>query len=242
MNLTLGPFLSTAQPCLAHFKQVLPLSLVLEWSTPERAYRIQLFRRMSSTTPARVRLDQIVFLREELPCDLECLHYQVHETADGDFLPIDSLLAALYRSHNVARPIFQLLTELASVLPLHHPVTNPITARNLLTAEAEALGFRLNAVYQEPRRILVQFGWQPASGSPRFHVCIAAFHLNTSGNSDRGTWVDERDPGVSKILAIQLHRECPGDPARLLTFSGMDLLRASLFRQLHLGSIKTASI
>ena len=60
---------------------------------------------------------------------MECQEYQAIETPAGTFLPLDALLAALYRSCEIARPLRALLNELAALVPIHNLVTNHVQPR-----------------------------------------------------------------------------------------------------------------
>lgn len=50
---------------------------------------------------------------------MECQEYQAINIPEGIFLPLGALLAALYRSCEIFRPVFQLLGKIAAVVPLH---------------------------------------------------------------------------------------------------------------------------
>jgi hypothetical protein len=83
------------------------------------AIRIRLFRHRSGHAQDRIRLEHIVFHRSNLPSDMECQEYQAINTPEGIFLPLGALLAALYRSCEISRPVFQLLGKIAAVVLLH---------------------------------------------------------------------------------------------------------------------------
>jgi hypothetical protein len=81
--------------------------------------RIPLFRHRSGHAQDRIRLEHIAFHCSNLPSDMECQEYQAINTPEGIFLPLGALLAALYCSCEISRPVFQLLGEIAAVVPLH---------------------------------------------------------------------------------------------------------------------------
>jgi hypothetical protein len=99
--------------------EVVPLGFQVEWANARAAIRIPPFRHRSGHAQDRIRLEYIVFHRSNPPCDMECQEYQAIHTPEGIFLPLGALLAALYRSCEISRPVFQLLSEIVAVVPLH---------------------------------------------------------------------------------------------------------------------------
>ena len=226
-HVTFGPYFTTVQQCHSTADEVVPLNLAIEWSSATKAERVELWRRLSPDTPAHVRLDQIVFHQEDLPLDIECLDHQVVDVFGQTHLPLDALLAVLYRSRHVCRPIYQILNELAGVIPLHSQVTNQTVVRDALSPELEANGFRLNAIYRQPHQMHVQIAWQPESCSARLHVCTVNFLLDHGGLPNSGKWIPLRQIGVCQILAKELRRLVPGTPANLFSCAGSQLLGES---------------
>jgi hypothetical protein len=224
-RITLGPIFTAGQPAQTSNGQVSPLSLAIEWSNSNQATRLSLFRRLLPHAPDRMRLEHILVRCRDLPCDVECLDYQAVNTPEGDFLPLDALLLALYRSCAISRSIFQLLNELAAVVPLLSTVTNPLSTKGMLATAVEARGFRLNAVFRESGVILVQIGWEPECRSMRFHVCTATFQSKPGGKLDESTWIAQQDVGASQILSDELHRLAPGKPSELLSEEGFQFLQ-----------------
>ena len=109
----------------------------------------------------------------------------------------------------------------------HSPVTNSVTTKGLLPAEAEAKGFRLNAVFQESLLICVQAGWDPECRSTRFHVCLTTFQMKPNRELDAGNWMVQAGISVSQVLASELHQLMPDDPANLMSQAGIHLLETS---------------
>ena len=197
----------------------------MEWSNSKQAISIPLFRQVVLHAPDRIRLEHIFFRRGDLPCDVECLDYQAIVTSEGTILPLDSLLLALYRNCVISRTIFQLLNELATVVPLSNSLTSPIPTKGLLATEAEARGFRLNAVFQELGLIYAQIAWEAECSPTRFHVCTAAFRSKPCQSLDEGKWIAQQDVGVSQVLSDELHRLVPGKPYNLFRKEGLRFLQ-----------------
>jgi hypothetical protein len=232
-TITLGPFFMPAHVAQPENSQIVSLNLVMEWSNSNQAMRIPLFRRLLPYAPNRLQLEHIVFRHCDLPCDMECQEYQAIETPEGSFLPLDGLLAALYVSCEISRPAFQALNDLASALPLDGTLTNTIATKGLLASEAEARGFRLNAVFQESEMIYAHIAWEPESRSTRFHVCLATFQPGHTLKLGAAKWMVQREIGVSKILAEELHRLVPGNPTDLLSEAGVHFLGMKLLWSPH---------
>lgn len=195
----------------------------MEWATSTKSYAIHLFRNHPVSFQDRTRLEHLVFPEQELPCNIEYQEWKVARTLNGLFLPLDALLAALYGPGNSARPIFETLSELASGVQFDR-LDNSIHTSGMLTPEAEARGFRLNAVFPDSDQVHVQLAWQPADNTNRFHVCLANFSTTPTGQLNAGEWTPERETGVCKALAAELHKLVAGPPRRLLSESGRILI------------------
>ena len=223
--ITLGPFFTAGQPSPQVNAQISALRLAMEWSNSNHATSIPLFRSILPYAPDRTRLEHILFRTSDLPCDIECLLYQAIDTPEGTFIPLDALLLALYRNSLISRTIFQLLNELAAVVPLRNSVTSPISTKGLLSTEAEARGFRLNAAFEEAGLIYAQIGWEAECSPTRFHVCAAVFRSKPNLSLDEGKWIAQQDVGASQILSDELHRLVPGKPSNLLKKAGLQFLQ-----------------
>jgi hypothetical protein len=97
----------------------------------------------------------------------------------------------------------------------------------LLAAEAEAKGFRLNAVFLESLLIYVQVGWDPECRSTRVHVCLATFQMKPNRELDAGNWMVQAEISVPQVLAYELHQLMPGDPTNLMSQAGIHLLETN---------------
>jgi hypothetical protein len=227
-EVTIGPFFTPDYCTQVVGSRAVPLNLSMEWSSPDRAKRIPLFRNYSPFAPDRIRLEQIVFRHLDLPSDLECQEDQVVCEAGGTFLPLGALLLKLYRDRRISRSIFQVLNDLAAVVRLHNPVTNPITSLGLLVPKAEARGFRLNSVFHDSGVIHAQVGWQADGCLTRFHVGMAVFQATTHGESNPGKWVAPAEAGVCQILSDELLRLEFRTPFELFSAAGIQTLTADL--------------
>lgn len=224
-QLLLGPFFCPSISKAVNHVGFLPLGLQLEWAGPDSAAQIPLFRQSADRGSKSMRLEQLLFDRKELPFDLECPEYQVMRSSDGILLPLESLLAALYDRFEIYRSVSRVLSELASLVSLHHPVRRPITACGLLSPKAETAGFRLNTILREGRIIYANIAWQTQTGFSRFHACVCKFQQDENGALNDGVWQPATIPGVAPLLRRELRRLEPGAPERLFSAPGKTFLK-----------------
>jgi hypothetical protein len=223
-KITLGPIFTPVNAALHPRSQIVPLNLVMEWANPARAWRLPLFRRQPPNGADRIRLEHIVFRRGELPCHIECPAYQVAHAPDGEYLPLDALLGKMLQTRLITRPVFRLLNDLASAVPLDNSITRPITAKGLLASNLEMQGFRLNTAFEHAGQICAQIGWEPECRPTRFHSCAAAFNRKPGKNLDTGYWLDCPEMGVARALAEEFHRLLAGAPIQLFSEAGIHYL------------------
>ena len=223
-----GPIFGPTTLTSTNHTGVSPLRLHIEWAGPNTFGQIPLFRRDSGQTGGTMRLEELVFDRKELPFDLECFEYQVTRIPHAVFLPLDSLLAALYGRFDVRRSVCQVLSELASTVLLNYPVRRLITVHGLLAPEVEAAGFRLNTVLREGRSIFANIAWQADSRASRFHTCVCKFEMSKTGAPNEGTWQPVVIPGVAQLLTGELRQLSPSAPRKLFSPAGLIFLQAQL--------------
>jgi hypothetical protein len=222
--LTIGPhFLSACGAAPGCNQVVVPLRVSVEWAHAQAAVGIPLFRHRPRYASDRLRLEHVIFRRTELPFDLACSQYQVVESPLGTYLPLESLLVGLYRKYEPARCIFSVLSELASLLPLHNSVLLPDAG--LLVPQAELREFRLNTLILERGCLYAEIGWRPANEIYLFHTSICAFRATRDGGIDAGHWKPPVLVGVAELLANKLRQLVPGAPETLFTSLGRSLLQ-----------------
>ena len=227
-KITLGPFFTREHFSQPPIRGVAPLKLVMEWANAETAIRMPLFRRLFRYAPDRIRLESLVFRRRDFPADMECQAYQVVTTPEGKFLPLEALLAKLYTTGEISRPVFSVLNDLASQVPFEDSLTKPIDAQRLLVPQAENCGFRLNAVFQESGSIYAQVGWEPECRATRFHVGAIRFSPAADSGTKPANWVASDVIGVCQVLSEELRRLLPGNPVGLFTRAGLQLIRSQV--------------
>jgi hypothetical protein len=184
------------------------------------AVQIPLFRHRPGQT-TRFGIESVVLRSSDLPCDVTCAASHVIEVAGTSFVPLEGVLAAVYRSEG-RRPIRDLLRDLVSMVPLQASFQNPAPAGGLIPA-AEEKGYRLAKAARDGEDILIELGWQPAENASLLHVVNGAMH---SRSPEKGVWIESPIPGVSALLAAELHRLLPGPPSGILSDCGWQYLNS----------------
>ena len=227
-RIILGPFFSTAPALALSCPDVVSLPLQLEWASADKANQIPVFinRRGRTHATGPLRLEHLVFPRNLLPLDLECSSYQVLHTPISVFLPLEALLVELYRRFDVGRSILQVLTELASLVPLESPTRRPVSGEGLLVAAAESAGFRLNTVISDGIRLYPEICWQVPGHATRFHACLCVFEGDQKTGLGQGIWQPPGLIGVAPLLAYELHRVAPGAPRAVFSATGWAQLQS----------------
>ena len=135
-------------------------------------------------------------------------------------LPIEALLAALYQSHEVQRPVFDVLSELLALAPVDGSVTHPAPG-GLLVREAEEKGWCIITAFREEDGIYAEIGWRPTRDASALHACVCRFPTGTGD----GEWVPQGPVALAEVLGAELHRQLPGPPRVLLSAAGEDYIR-----------------
>jgi hypothetical protein len=216
-----GPYFTSKSATPVAPPDIRSLSLVLEWSSPNEVRTIPLFRWCRPyRAGVAISFDDILFRSADLPFDVTCPEYQVHDAGDEVFLPLDSLLYALYASPGPCRPIFEVLRDLAQHVPLRSRVTKPIAEQGLLAPKVEATGYHLNTVVFDGEAAFAEIGWRPNPTRSSFHTCVCRFETSGHREDRDGKWQSPAIRGVSQLLTAELRRFAPGPPLELFTQLG----------------------
>jgi hypothetical protein len=215
-----GPYLVAApMPGIAH-ETVRPLGVTVEWATSTAAPRIALFSKNSQQRGA-VRLEHILVNIEQLPFSIECYEFSVIEHSAGIFLPLESVLAHLYQTHNGARCIFDLLGDLTNRIPVQNTLVRPLNRHGLLVPEVECRGYFLNTFLAGDQGFIAEIAWRTRGSHVSFHVGLCKFRPNEPIGGAQ--WVSSGSIGVSELLLRELRRSAAGNPTNLFTPLGLEL-------------------
>ncbi len=221
VKILIGPLFIAHPPAAGPLPpEVTSLGTALEWASPRGAVQIPLFRYRPEQT-SRFRLEHVVVRSSDLPCDLTCVSEHVFEASGIAYAPLEALVFALYNSET-QRPIRDLLRDMASMIPLDAPIRTPAPA-GALTPAAEESGFCLAAAGRRGDEILIELAWGPSRDVSPLHVVNAALPFN---GRDKGSWIESSKPGISALLARDLHRLFPGPPGDLMSGRGWQFLHS----------------
>jgi hypothetical protein len=221
MKIAIGPYFTLYQPRAEALPTgIAGLGTAVEWASPGGAVQIPLFRHRPGQT-TRFGIESVVLRSGDLPCDVTCAAGHVIKVAGMSFVPLEAVLAALYRSEG-RRPLRDLLRELVSMVPLQASFQNPAPAGGLIPA-AEKKGYRLATAARDGEDILIELAWRPAENASLLHVVNGAMD---SRSPEKGAWIESPIPGVSALLADELHRLLPGPPGKILSDGGRQYLNS----------------
>jgi hypothetical protein len=219
-----GPFFSTSHTDPFRAGCVSSTGIEIEWASPSSAWKLAVHRNAGCSSA--VRFQDLVVAPPGLPFPIECPKFQVLESADRILVPLESILVGLFNHHVVNRSIFQILTELSWLVPLHLPVTQQITTEGLLLPGLENQGFRLNAVLCDSDAAYAEIVWQVAGYASRFHAGICGFPRSLG--IDRGVWQVPKVQGVGQLLLAEMRKLADGRPGEVFSPSGRQLLLSRL--------------
>ena len=221
VKILIGPLFIAHPPAAGPLPpEVTSLGTAIEWASPEGAVQIPLFRHRPKQTN-RFRLEHVLVRSGDLPCDITCVSEHVFEASGIAYAPLEALVFALYNSET-QRPIRDLLRDMASMIPLEAPPRRPAPAGALMPA-AEESGFRLAAAARDGDEVLIELAWRPSTDANPLHVVNGAL---PSDGRDKGSWIESSKPGISALLARDLHRLFPGPPGGLMSGRGWQYLHS----------------
>jgi hypothetical protein len=169
-----------------------------------------------------VRFHHIVVQANNIPCEVTCPKYQAIETHGGAFVPLEAVLAAVYRNNEVNRDIREVLQELGEFVSLHNFIRDHVPKEGLLLPAVEQAGFRIVNVLREGDVVRMELGWLPATSTNLFHTANCQFRVQ-AGAIAEDCWIQsEETVGISGLRAKKLHNSFPGSPKALMAAAGHD--------------------
>ena len=147
----------------------------------------------------------------------------------GTFLPLDCVLCALYRKHEVMRPLPSFLAELRDCLPLRSGLDKRRRDGAALAApELREAGFEVTGFFVYGSSISVDLGWvfPQDRNQPDNPLCIHAasigFRPTPARTLGRGKWSIPLDTTLMSLLGKQLRALLRGSPERWLSAKGVE--------------------
>lgn len=193
------------------------LGIGMEFAGESSSGKIPLYARSKFKLPipgwkpsSEMSFGEVLLPAKELSISFEYSALLAEQTGSVEFLPLEAFLVGLYRYYQVARPIFTVLTELASVVPLQYNVSRAEFVPGCLVSVLEERGFRVATVAKDDVERLVEIAWlsQPPDGrGTPFHVCVMRVGPKTC------QLLEPRSTGVCSLLVEPLidHSSNPAD-------------------------------
>src|SRR3954454_17371804 len=124
--ITIGPFLSRWTGETLCCPEAESTGYALEFASSQRAAHIPVYRRKGGDPKRLSLIPDYLFHAQDTPFfKVTCPKRTVLETRSGMFLRLESLLAALYGEHAVARSVTSFLAELRDNLPFDERGLSP---------------------------------------------------------------------------------------------------------------------
>jgi len=222
-SITIGPLFVPANPPPAPEPEVVPLGVSIEMAGADGSYQAPLYRKCSSWNPHLCKLTDILVHEDNLPCEFTYRPLFAAHTKAGMFVPLESLLVGLYETFPISRSIFEVLTELRSMVEFSE---GSLPTRQPLIPAAAQLGFEISRIESFSRSLLVDIDWFPPQdrGRPerRLVVDTAAidFRPLPDGTLGKGKWYNPKEGFARVLLCAELRKIVPGDPIELFTDAG----------------------
>ena len=210
-------------------ENVIGVGVAMEFATANRSYRIPLFRKIYSFDPSRFQLENLQLHSKDIPCDVEYRPFFATETAVGTFIPLDAVLAGIFREFKVQRSLLAVLTELSDTIALGFPFS--CLAGCLIDSLAKD-GFELSLQNSYGRSVCGVVCWVPPSqrNQPQrggILVSSVDFRPRPDGSLGKGSWKEPWKESVSSELCRLLRDRAPGTPLEILTELGKEKLLAT---------------
>lgn len=207
-SLEIGPHFVSAKNHQNTPSSLQYLGIELEFASATVSGRLPLYFQPPFTLPKitlqpSLKLENIVIPADRLPCNFDFTPWFETEGSQPEYVPLESFLVGLYRNFNVARPIWQVLGELRSLLAF----PNGRVINGLLRPAAEAQGYVVTADRTDAGKRFLEVGWltpedrESQEIKAPFHVCVIEHTKQAS------KWMEPRQTGVCALLFEQMRQD-----------------------------------
>jgi len=227
-EIVVGPFFVRTPDEGLVSEKVARVGAAMEFATVNGSMRIPLFRKICSYAPARCQLEELLLRSCDLPCDVQYWSFYAVETGVEVFIPLEAVLAGIFREFSVHRTGMAVLADLASTVQLDFQ--RACLARCLVEA-LETEGFELSLDSSYGRTVTGAACWVPPpernnSEPGGILACFVEFRPRPDGTLGKGTWKEPRPEGISSQLCRELQQRVRGTPIEMLTAVGRQKLLA----------------
>lgn len=208
LPLEIGPHFVSAQSHQDTSSTLQYLGVELEFAGETVSGRLPLYFQPAFALPKlaiqpALKLENTVIPADRLPCDFDFTPWFETEGSPPEHVPLESFLVGLYRNFNVARPIWQVLRELRSLLAFQ----NRKVITGLLRPAAEAQGYVVTADRTVEDKRFLEVGWltpedrESQEIKAPFHVCVIEQTKTASA------WLEPRQTGICVLLFERLRQD-----------------------------------
>jgi len=222
--ISFGPFLTRCSGKSPALPNVENTGYVLEFSSASQGARIPIYRRHDG---GECDFSDYLFREQDAPFSMPYRPYNSVRTETGLFVGLDSLIVALYRDRQVARPLVGFLSEFRDSLPLEKTPLLPIAKpRAAFKPALTELGFYLMDLFSYGRRVSASAGWycpqdrKNIETAPCFCAGALEFRPRPDGTLDAGKWLEPVPGHLISLLRDILRKASPGAPLNLLSEEG----------------------
>jgi hypothetical protein len=218
-----GPFFVRNHNAEHSINGIEPLGVALELATPQSALRFPVYRNTESGEYWQHDTTGIVMEGALAPFEIGYPPAFAVETELGIFIPVESMLVALYKQFQVYRPIMDVLSDLREMIDF--PKSKRLE-REPLVAVAHDRGFVTSGIMSYGRRVFVDIDWIPpqdrSPNSRGMRVATAGidFRPLPDGSLGRGKWCRPKDFFARALLFGELRGSIRRDPIELFTEAG----------------------
>jgi hypothetical protein len=200
-----------------------------EFVAGDAACNLGLFRKISRPKDKHVDFGDYYVSADHVPFAFNYLHHDLLETAQGDFVPLGSVLKGLYKSFPEARPVTEFLVEARQSLVLRdeRPHRSHKDSLKWVNPELAEAGFGAVWFFDYGRTMTVGFAWiapedrADPKGKPNFFAGSVEFRPRPDRTLNEGRWCPPGDSGIMEVLGAVLRKLHRGPGVKMFSEAGI---------------------
>jgi len=229
-RITIGPMFTRSNGLLVLSNSIEHTGWRLELAGDELAAHLEVYRKKDPARTGEFWLSDYYVPVDHLPFTVAYRPIDVANLETGMFLRLETVLASLYRKHDVARPLTSLLTEMRDCLPIQDFVWKRRTdGASLVSPVLRAAGFEITNLFCYGTGLTVSFGWvfpQDRSNSvskAMIHAAAVEFRPRPNRTLGPGKWGMPLDTSLMYLMGKQLVSLVRRKPERCLSEKGVEV-------------------
>lgn len=228
VEIVVGPYFVSAPMAQRRAPQVASIDAVMEFATQQGSSKIPLFRKICSQRPDKCDLDEILIHSDDIPCDVEYRPFYAASSPEGTFVPLDAVLAAMFRDFRINRTPREVLADLCETV---HPGFAWRRRGGLLTDTFERRGYGVSMIDAYGRSVKAVLCWSPPTEREKAEegavlVAWMDFRPQADGTLGEGVWKEPWKEHLSNVLYHEFRKNLAFKPVEVLSESGKEQLLA----------------